>query len=125
MSEGGFAIHEGLVSKHLREKIPFLASERILMDSVQSGADRQEVHEVMRRAMLQSRKSIEKGNENPFLEILTEQGFNTSELSSTSDFDLQVLVGRSVEQVLEFCREEFQPRLQNIQNRTSFEKVEV
>ena len=49
---GGLAIHDAGVARQLQAYGPFAASERLLMELVKAGADRQEMHEVIRRHSL-------------------------------------------------------------------------
>jgi len=44
---------------------PFAAVERVLMAAVQAGADRQELHEVLRRLSMSAWQSIQDGQGNP------------------------------------------------------------
>ena len=44
----GLVVHEKVIEKHLREELPFMATENILMDAVKAGGDRQKLHERIR-----------------------------------------------------------------------------
>ncbi len=44
----GCTVYPGMMERHLREELPFLATENILMRAVELGGDRQELHEVIR-----------------------------------------------------------------------------
>ena len=46
---GGLAVYPQVIAKHLREELPFMATENILMAAVAAGGDRQELHERIRR----------------------------------------------------------------------------
>ena len=45
---GGLVVHEKVIERHVREELPFMASENILMDAVKRGGNRQELHERIR-----------------------------------------------------------------------------
>ena len=44
----GLVVYDKVIEKHLREELPFMATENILMDAVARGGDRQELHEKIR-----------------------------------------------------------------------------
>lgn len=44
----GLVVYERVVTRLLMEKLPFMATENILMESVKRGGDRQELHEALR-----------------------------------------------------------------------------
>ena len=44
----GLVVYEKVIEKHLREELPFMATENILMDAVERGGDRQTLHEKIR-----------------------------------------------------------------------------
>ncbi len=45
----GLHVNEKIVAKTVREYLPFIATENLLMEAVKRGGDRQELHEVIRR----------------------------------------------------------------------------
>ena len=45
---GGLVVYPNMMARHLREELPFMASENILMRAVKRGGDRQELHERLR-----------------------------------------------------------------------------
>ncbi len=44
----GLVVHEGAVRRNLEVEMPFLASERLMLEAARLGRDRQEVHEAIR-----------------------------------------------------------------------------
>ncbi len=44
----GLVVYPRMMEKHLREELPFMASENLLMDAVKRGGDRQALHERIR-----------------------------------------------------------------------------
>ncbi|MGH7644425.1 MAG: adenylosuccinate lyase, partial [Gemmatimonadales bacterium] len=48
----GLEVRDRVIDRHVRELLPFLATERLLMRGVKAGGDRQELHEVIRRHSL-------------------------------------------------------------------------
>ena len=46
---GGIKVYEKVIDRHIREELPFMASENIMMDAVKKGGDRQKLHERIRQ----------------------------------------------------------------------------
>lgn len=44
----GLVVYENVIKKRVMEKLPFMATENIMMESVKRGGDRQELHEIIR-----------------------------------------------------------------------------
>lgn len=108
----GFTVHESTSRANLMKHMPFLVSEEIMMDAVKRGADRQEMHEVIRRCMLEARENINSGRPNNMLELLRETGKFDSYFAGTSTgrlLDPMRHIGRSREQVYEFGKIEVMP----------------
>ena len=64
-------VDEKSIKKTLQIFGPFAATERLLMALSKSGADRQEMHERLRKHTLRSWRSIQNGEENPLLSIVS------------------------------------------------------
>ncbi len=106
----GFIIHEKAAMANLMRFMPFLATENLLMDAVKEGGDRQELHEVVRVAMLEARANVDAGRENNILEILAETGKFKIDLSKKSELlDPMKYLGRCIEQVEDFGLKEVGP----------------
>lgn len=67
----GLVINEKRIAHNLALYAPFAASEGILMAAVKKGADRQEMHEVLRGISLAAWEKVQSGEENPMPELLT------------------------------------------------------
>lgn len=70
---------------HMQENFhcyaPFSAIERILMNVCRAGANRQEMHEHLRRLSMQAWKSVQEGLENPLLNLIQKDKMILSYLS--------------------------------------------
>lgn len=67
----GGTIYPKVMEKHLREELPFFATENILMDAVSRGGDRQELHEAIRQcSVLAAREVKQNGGDNNLLDLL-------------------------------------------------------
>ena len=61
----GLILNPTRVKENLGKYGPFAAIERVMLAAVQNGADRQEMHEVLRRLSLAAWQEIQKGKTNP------------------------------------------------------------
>ncbi|MFH1588988.1 MAG: adenylosuccinate lyase [archaeon] len=67
----GLVIYEKQSISLLKKELPFLATEEILMESVKKGADRQKIHEIIKKHSLLVAKNVKlNGFENDLLERL-------------------------------------------------------
>jgi adenylosuccinate lyase len=105
----GLVVYPKVIDKHLREELPFMATENILMAAVSAGGDRQELHERIRRHSLAAAAVVkQQGGENDLIERLrTDGAFAKVNLDDTLDPTL--FVGRAPEQVDEFLAEVVAP----------------
>ncbi|SCA63131.1 Adenylosuccinate lyase [Chlamydiales bacterium SCGC AG-110-M15] len=103
----GLQIYPRVIERNLREDLPFLATERILMASVQLGADRQEVHESLRLHCMEVSRGIkEEGLENDLLDKLAnDRVIPLSREDLEGLMDAKAFVGRSEKQVEEFLED--------------------
>jgi adenylosuccinate lyase len=88
---------------NLQKEMPFLATERLMMEAVRKGADRQDAHEIVRTHAIEVARQIkEEGIENDLLARLAgEAMFSDVDLEMATD--PSSFIGRSPEQVDEFC----------------------
>jgi adenylosuccinate lyase len=66
----GLVIYEGAVVQNLESYGPFAATERLLMELVKAGADRQAMHEQIRQHSLAAWDAIQRGEQNPLADLL-------------------------------------------------------
>lgn len=107
----GLVVYKKVIEKHVKEELPFMATENILMEAVKRGGDRQELHEKIREySMIAAKRVKEEGLSNNLLELLE----NDSDFKMTSEDIENILepknyIGRSVSQVEEFIEEYVEP----------------
>ena len=109
----GLVVYPKVIQKKLREQLPFLATEEILMAGVAAGGDRQDLHE---RVRVHSRASAHavtaEGRDNPLLQLIAaDPAFAAIKDALPDLMDPARFVGRSAEQVDAFVRDEVEPRL--------------
>lgn len=66
----GLVINEKRIAYNLLQYAPFAATEPILTESVKNGANRQEMHEVLRQISLKAWADIQDGKTNPMQDFL-------------------------------------------------------
>jgi adenylosuccinate lyase len=109
----GLVVYPKVIERKLREQLPFLATEEILMAGVAAGGDRQDLHERVRvhsRAAAHAVKA--EGRDNPLLALIADDpAFAAIRDALPSLLDPARFVGRAAEQVDDFVRDEVAPRL--------------
>jgi len=102
------------VERHLRMELPFMSTEKILMEAVAQGKSRQEMHEVVKEHSLAAGKVVkEEGLDNDLLERLANDDripFSLEELNKLVG-DYTQFTGRASAQTDEYIREIIVPLL--------------
>jgi len=114
----GLSVYPSVISRHLTDELPFMITENILMEAVNAGGDRQELHEKIRKhAMEASCKVKEQGNKNDLLERIAEDpSFSRIKSKLKEISDPIRLVGRAPQQVEEFKNQVIDPILKRYNN---------
>lgn len=101
----GLVVYPQVIARHLREELPFMATENILMAAVAAGGDRQDLHERIRRHSQAAAAVVkQQGGANDLLSRLqSDPAFAKVDLEAA--LDPATLTGRSAEQVDEFLAE--------------------
>jgi adenylosuccinate lyase len=113
----GLEVREAVVRRHVMKELPFMATERCLMLGVQSGGDRQTLHEVIRRHSMDVARAIaEDGVPNDLVQRLAaDPAFRGAGVAAVAaDLDPLHYVGRAPEQVDEFLRDVITPILSRL-----------
>ena len=110
----GGRIYPKVMEKHLREELPFIASENILMDAVNRGGDRQELHEAIRQNSQKAAARVKlEGGDNNLLDLLMEdERFGLTRESLEEVLDVRKFVGCAPWQTEEFLTEYAEPVIQ-------------
>ena len=108
----GLVVYPKVIEKNLREELPFMATEEILMRGVRAGGDRQALHEKIRRHSLDARKTVLEGKPNDLLARLkADEGFVAVRGEIDSMVDPVRFVGMAPRQVDRFLAEHVEPAL--------------
>ncbi|MCH4153172.1 MAG: adenylosuccinate lyase [Saccharofermentans sp.] len=110
---GGMIVYDKMITRHIMDEIPFMATENIMMDCVERGGDRQELHEKIRKLSLEAGRVVkEEGKPNNMLELIANDssfGLDMNRLNELTNPSLYT--GRSAEQVESFLDECVRPVL--------------
>jgi len=109
----GLEVHPSRIRQRVRDELPFMATEDLIVRAVRSGGDRQAVHEVIRRHSVAAARAMkDDGKSNDMLERLAadpDYGVPIGDLREA--LEPRRFVGRAAEQVDEFLDEIVDPLL--------------
>ena len=99
----GLTVNEKVIYRTLREYLPFMATENILMEGVRRGGDRQELHEHIRRHSMEAVRARNDGKEYDLLGAIADDDvFRMTREELADVLDPALFTGRSSEQVTAF-----------------------
>jgi adenylosuccinate lyase len=109
----GLVVWPKVIERRLREQLPFLATEEILMAGVAAGGDRQDLHERIRQHSRTAAQAVKgEGRDNPLMGLIAaDPAFRAVAPSLPQLLDPARFVGRAAEQVDAFLRTEVEPRV--------------
>ena len=117
----GLHVNEKIVDRTVREYLPFIATENLLMEAVKRGGDRQELHEVIRTCSMAATARMKEGEPCDLLHRLAaEPAFGMTESEMESVLDPSLYIGRCPEQV-----DAFLARVEPLLAEGSREKPEI
>jgi adenylosuccinate lyase len=86
----GLRVNDAAMQRNLQTYAPFAATERVLMSLSRAGADRQVMHERLRRLSLAAWKAVQAGEPNPLLEMVCSDEQFLSWLTAPALRDLMI-----------------------------------
>ena len=96
----GLHVNEKIVEKEVREYLPFIATENLLMEGVKRGGDRQQLHEVIRQCSMEATARMKEGLSCDLLSRLSAHpAFAMTETEMEAVLDPKLYIGRCPEQV--------------------------
>jgi adenylosuccinate lyase len=121
----GLVVYPQVIARNLREELPFMATENILMAAVSAGGDRQELHERIRQHSQAAAALVkEQGGQNDLIARLKKDpAFATVDLAAA--IDPAALTGRSTEQVNDFLADVVAPLRNRYGNPTAEAELRV
>jgi adenylosuccinate lyase len=109
----GLHVNGKIVDKAVREYLPFIATENLLMEAVRRGGDRQQLHEIIRRCSMEATARMKDGGDCDLparLAACPEFGMSETELESL--LEPAAYIGRCPQQVEAYLRQ-IRPLLQS------------
>ncbi len=109
----GLVVYPKVIERRLREELPFMATENILMAAVKRGGNRQDLHERIRVHSQEAARQVKEfGLANDLLERISKDSVFAMDMTVlNSNLDPALYVGRSAEQTDEFLSECVAPAL--------------
>ena len=107
----GLVVYPKVVRSRLMAELPFMASENIMMQAVEKGGNRQELHERLRQHAIAAGKQVkEEGLPNDMVErIAADPAFGLTREEIEAGLVPENFVGRAPQQVEEFLANILQP----------------
>ncbi len=109
-------VNDKVVTRRVMEKLPFMATENIMMKAVKNGGNRQELHELLRQHShaAAARVKREDGVNDLVDRIAADEAFPVTKEEIVSELDPKLYTGRCVSQVNEFIANEVKPVLDRL-----------
>ncbi|MBS7369422.1 MAG: adenylosuccinate lyase [Oscillospiraceae bacterium] len=109
----GIVVFPKMVERRLMNKLPFMATENIMMAAVKKGGDRQQLHEQIRTHSQAAAEEMRQGRENDLVKrIANDPMFGITEEEINEMLIPSKYVGRAPEQTTEFLDEFIKPVLE-------------
>ena len=109
----GMVVYPRVIARRVNENLPFMATENIMMEAVKRGADRQAMHELIRRHSQEAARRVkEEGLDNDLIQRLADDPeipVNRDEIEAT--LSPESFIGRCPEQVDRFVSDCVDPVL--------------
>lgn len=110
----GLVVYENVINRRVMEKLPFMATENIMMESVKRGGNRQELHEIIRVYSHKAAAGVKlEGKPNNLIDLIAEdENIPLSREEIIKELDPAKYIGRSVSQVEEFLKNVAKPLIE-------------
>lgn len=103
---GGLKVNEKIVEKAVRDYLPFIATENLMMEGVKRGGNRQELHECIRKCSMDATAKMKNGESWDLLADLAQHPeFGMTQQEMENVLDPVQYIGRCPEQVEHFLSE--------------------
>lgn len=96
----GLHVNEKIIENTVKEYLPFIATENLMMEAVKHGGDRQQLHEIIRKCSMEATSRMKNGEECDLLSRLaSEKEFGLTEDEMNELLKPELYIGRCPEQV--------------------------
>ena len=101
----GLHVNEKIVEKTVREYLPFIATENLMMEGVKHGGDRQQLHEIIRTCSMDATAKMKNGESWDLLADLADHPeFGMTKQEMEGVLDPMLYTGRCAEQVESYVK---------------------
>ena len=101
----GLHVNEKIVEKTVREYLPFIATENLMMEGVKRGGDRQQLHEIIRTCSMDATAKMKNGESWDLLaDLATHPEFGMTREEMETVMDPKLYTGRCAEQVAAYVQ---------------------
>ena len=101
----GLHVNEKIVEKTVREYLPFIATENLMMEGVKHGGDRQQLHEIIRTCSMDATAKMKNGERWDLLaDLANHPEFGMTKQEMESVLDPMLYTGRCAEQVESYVK---------------------
>ena len=109
----GMVVYDRVIHRRVMEKLPFMATENIMMESVKRGGDRQELHERLREHAVAAAAVVkQEGKPNDMIaRVEADPAFGLTREEIEAELSPEDFTGRAPQQVEEFLAEVIRPVL--------------
>lgn len=115
----GLHVNEKIVEKTVREYLPFIATENLMMEAVKRGGDRQEIHEIIRKNSMEATAKMKNGEACDLTaRLAADPAFGMTEAEINALLEPDKYIGRCPEQVTAFV-EKVKPFLAGISTKSA------
>ena len=112
----GLVVYPRVIHRRVMEKLPFMATENIMMESVKRGGNRQQLHEALRvhSHAAAARVKLEGGTNDLIDRIAADPLFPMNREELTAHLDPSLYTGRASQQTEEFLRDYAEPVIRRL-----------
>lgn len=115
----GLHVNEKIVEKTVKEYLPFIATENLMMEAVKRGGNRQEIHEIIRKCSMEATAKMKNGEDCDLLSRLAaEKEFGLTEAEMNELLRPEAYIGRCPQQVQALV-DKVRPLLVNVSNESA------
>ena len=102
----GLHVNEKVVEATVREYLPFIATENLMMEAVKRGGNRQELHEIIRQCSMAATARMKEGEKCDLLaRLAAEPAFGMTQAEMEAVLTPSAYIGRCPEQVTAFLHQ--------------------
>lgn len=112
----GLVVNKTVIESVVRDYLPFIATENLMMEAVKAGGNRQELHEIIRTCSMEATARMKEGKSCDLLERLDAQKEFTLSLEEMQKvLEPSLYIGRCPEQVEKFLKK-LEPVLKDVKS---------